>query len=415
MKWALWVLVSLGTLFLAYRRYVAILGRAPTSAYGFGGDFFDLLHASRQIAAGHSPYHANDAAFGIGYVSSAVPAILLLPFHTLGTEVVFQGWTIATLVFLIATAAIVIATEAPPTPFWGRPILFGFAALTALHFWPTTYELYNGQTDTMAVTCLALTALMMTRGRWATSGALVGLAAMVKTWTGLAVVAFLAHRIGGQRARVRALVGWGITIAVAPLLAVILGGGSELSGLIRYTFGARTQHLVNLSVSGAPQALFSRSGVAQPLVVSGTLRVGATIVLAVWVVGLLILSLLRCADLTLGFWHVVACLVLLLPVSHNFYCLYTLPLLWIWSARALKRQRLRTVESVVLASLFVCWLAMSPHWSVYGPLTHALQDEALFFANLAAITASVVGERLVGRRDAGSLTRNDQAKAPLLT
>jgi hypothetical protein len=404
---ALWVFLALGTFYLAYRRYLHVLGQAPTSANGFGGDFWGFLHASRQIAAGHSPYNLNDLTLGIGYVYSPVVAVLLLPFHSLSTVAVFQGWTIASLVFLVAAFGLVVATEVPSKPFWCRPVLFAFAAVTALQFIPTQSELTAGQTDTIALAFLAMAALMMTRRRWARSGAFVGVAALVKTWTGGVAIAFLSKRVAQSRgARRRAFVAWVVTVAFGPLLALILGGGSELRDFFRVTFDARSQHLINRSVWGVPQVLFSHTGLAQPLVASDALRVGVTIVLAAWLVGLLVLTLRRSVDLTIGFWQVVVCVVLLLPVSHGFYCLYTLPLLWVWGARAMEKPAVRTIKSAVFGALLVCWLAMYHPWPDQGLHTHALPAVALFFADLAAVTVSVVGERWAGRQNAETLPRS---------
>jgi hypothetical protein len=133
------------------------------------------------------------------------------------------------------------------------------------------------------------------------------------------------------------------------------------------------------------------------LVASKALEAAATLVLAAWVIGLLVLTLRRCTDATIGFWQVAVCVVLLVPASHEFYCLYTLPLLWIWCARALVVRSLRSVEALVAGMLFVCWVVMHHDWHGYIPGYPAWHYVILFAANLAAATISVFGERLRDR------------------
>ena len=393
----LWVLVATGTIYLAYRNYLPLLGHEITNANGYAGDFWGFLHASRQIAAGHSPYNLlSNGENGVGYVYSPFLAVLLLPFTHLATIDVWEGWNLVSLGCVILAIGVVVATEVPADQAWVRPVLFGFAAVTGMQTAIMVNELYNGQTDTITLALLSFAAAMLTRRRWATSGALVGVAGLIKTWPATIAVTFLTKHVKPEH-RWRALVAWVVTIAVAPLLAVILGGISELRDWLRITFDARSQHLVSFSVSGAPKILFSHNGFARPLVDSSGLQAVATIVLAAWVIGLLVLTLRRCTDITIGFWQVTVCVVLLVPASHEFYCLYTLPLLWIWGARALEARSFRSVEALVVTMLLVCWVVMYHDWNPYKTGLPAWHYVILFFANLAAVTISVLGERLRDR------------------
>jgi hypothetical protein len=153
-------------------------------------------------------------------------------------------------------------------------------------------------------------------------------------------------------------------------------------------------------VWATPFQLFAHSGIARPLFVSSPLRYLLTLVLVALVVGLLVLALRWGDSSVLAFWNVFACVVLLVPVSHSDYTLYLLPLLWIWIARWLRDPRLGGLASAVMASLGLWWLVSSYNWYYGLPTESALRLSVVFFANLAAVTVSILGDHFVRLSDA---------------
>jgi hypothetical protein len=182
-------------------------------------------------------------------------------------------------------------------------------------------------------------------------------------------------------------------------MAVAVGGKSGLIAFFKNAFDAREQrNLINDSVWAAPQLLFSRSGLAHPLVVSEPLRVVVTVALASGVVALLVLALHTVGDPAACTWNVTFCILLLLPVAHRQYAIFALPLLWFWTARTLSPGRVDPRDVAVLAVLCLWWLTENVSWPyTYSPATiSALRYCAPFAADLIACTASVFGTRRLG-------------------
>jgi hypothetical protein len=380
---AMWVLALLVAAALVHQRY-----RQAVSG-GVGADFLIYLHAARLVAAGHSPYQG-----GGEFVYPPTLALLLMPLVHLPPIRVFRAWTLLELLALVVGVAAFVAIEAPKLERWLQPVLFVVCAVTALHFWPFTVGLYLGQADAFVFAALMLSVWSASRDRPAARGALIGVAGLLKVWPA-AVIVSLWQRGAGSRPRAAAA--FVVTVLVAPLLALVLGRVSGLSGFVRTVVSARTQHLVSDSVWGAPSLLFSHSGLARPVVVSVPLQVVSTAMLLVWVVALLVISLRAPGDQVMCTWNVTLCVVLLLPVSHLAYTLYGLPVLWLWVAYLLESRRLNWRQFIVPAILSLWWIVQTRAWPGPGssPAIGSLRYCVVFAANLAACTASVLGARFV--------------------
>lgn len=395
--WLLWLVAFAGTGYLAFRRYHALTDVVPTGPSGAGGDFWLFVNGARHIAAGRSLYDPAAIPKGYdGYVYTPLIAIVLLPFAHAATVLVWHAWTALSIAALVLFCGLVTLVEARPLSSWKRPVLFGVTVVSALQFVATKIELSQGQVDVYVLVLFAGMVLVSERGWAATSGTLVGVAGLIKTWPAAAALAMFRRGITRRRRALAALV---FTLALGPLLAAAVGGASEVTAFFTTTFASRSQHLISHSVWGTPLLLFSRSGLAHPVLVSAPLRDVATAALAAWTIGLLVLTVHWSDSSVLGFWNVVGCVVLLLPVSHSAYTLFFLPLLWIWVARWLAVSRFRGLLSVV-TGLLVLWWAVLFHtdWSPIAtgsPTESSLRISVIFFANLAAVTVSVFGDHLL--------------------
>ena len=226
-------------------------------------------------------------------------------------------YTALAIAFLVLFAVLVTMTTAPYLPSWRQPVFFGFASFTVLVFMPAEAELSNGQADAFVLVFLAAAVLAAASGRPAASGVLTGVGGLIKTWPTVIALAFFQR---GYRGRLRALAGLAATLMVGPVLALATGGIPGLIDFFRVTMDARSQQLVSYSVWGVPKILFSRSGLARPLLASYPLQAAVTVTLAALVVGLLVLGLRRGESSALGFWHVAGCVVLILPrVAQRLY------------------------------------------------------------------------------------------------
>ncbi len=376
----LWAGALGGAAVLAYQRY-----RNATALPADFGIFFRAAHA---VAGGHSPYSVP------GYVYPPLLAIVLAPFSHLAELSVFHAWLVLSLAGIGLVAGCVVWSESRRLAPWQVPVLFGFCALTAFHFWPLVIEVPDGQSDVLTFAVLTVAYLAVSRGRSVLAGLLIGLAGLAKGWPAATVLVF-AQR--GARRRVQGFITWACVVATAPLMALALGGASGPRTMASAIFNARSQpDLASYSVWGIPRLSFSSTPIGHPLVVSTALEVIATVVLLVWVGGLLLVTLWQShPDPSIPFWNVVFCIVLLLPVSHLTYTIYALPVLWLWASRVLRSPRLVAIDSAVCAVTVLWWLVVSQ--SALGEDTSQLSATVVFFAGLLTCTASVVGLAVVDR------------------
>jgi hypothetical protein len=382
---ALWILALLVTAELVRQRYRgAVTG-------GIGADFRIYLHAARLLSEGHSPYQSNGA-----FVYPPTLALLLSPFIHAAPTHVFRVWTILELAALLVGIGAFVAIEAAHLRAWLHPILFVFCAITVLHFWPLTVGLYLGQADAFVFCALMLSALAASRELPATRGALIGVSGLLKTWPAAVVVSITQK---GTERRMRSFIAFVISLLVAPVLAVVFGGGSGLVDFVKSVISARTQHLVSDSVWGAPTLLFSNSGLAHPIMVSQLLRVIATGFLLLWVVGLLVVTVRTPVNKVICTFNVMFCVVLLLPVSHLAYALYCLPALWWWASTVLQSQRLSWKHFLVPVVLLLWWIVQTKAWPDSGssPAISSLRYCVVFTSDLVACTASVIGAWVIQR------------------
>lgn len=315
----LWVTVLAAAALLAYHRY--------REAKVFPGDFGIFFRAGQAVAAGRSPYRVS------GFVYPPSLAVLLAPFSHVGVLEVFRGWLVLSLTCIGLAIGCVLWVETRRCPRWLTPLLFGFFAVTAFHFWPLVIELPDGQSDALVLAVLSLAYVAISRGRSVTSAVLVALTALVKGWPVLIGVVFLQSRLPR---RVRSLAAFAVVLLVAPILAVLVDGTSGPRAMFSAISQARSQpQIASYSVWGIPRLTFATTQIGHPLVLSPVLTVISTVVLLGWVVGILVLGL-RHGELDRGltFWNVVFCVILLLPISHLTYTMLALPVLWIWSTHA---------------------------------------------------------------------------------
>jgi hypothetical protein len=204
-------------------------------------------------------------------------------------------------------------------------------------------------------------------------------------------------------------VAFAVTVVLAPVLALVPGGLSELSKFIRDVFDARSQHLISDSVWGAPALNFSHSGLAHPVLVSAPLQVVVTIVLIAWVLALVALTLRTAGSGfagVLAFWNVAFSVVLLLPVSHLAYTIIGLPILWSWIGLLMAQWRpqgqWRRADGIVMAAtavLVLWWIVLNKTWPDNGSSVaiSSLRYSVVFVADLIACSASVFGLRWLAR------------------
>ncbi len=339
---SLWVAVIGITAFLIWRRYD--IGDRT------GVDFRLWHHAALEVAAGRSPYVASQ--FGVFYYPPTIP-LLFAPFvHAAGPVHLWHAWTGLEIAAFVGGVVLFVCDRAPRLRTWQMALLFGFCSVTLLHFWPVTLAMYYGQSDAFVFSVLVGAGFASSRARTGAYGILIGLAGLLKGWP---VLLGLVLWQRGLRDHARAVKAFALTVMLAPILMLAVGGISGVKGFLHNNADAGHQRLASASVWGAPKLAFSRTSFARPLFVSSGLRLAVTAMLLAWVVGLLVVALHTQGDPSLCMWNVMLCIVLLLPISHLWYTLYAVPLLWIWGSRVLERSPDWDYREVSVFVVFVVW------------------------------------------------------------
>lgn len=374
----LWI-VALGvTAWFAYLRW-RTTARAP-----IGADFGYSLAAARDIAAGRSPYLVKQ------YVYPPPLALLLAPFAHADQVTVWKAWSAVVIGAPIVGVLAVVNLIRGRSGWWLRPLAFGLFSFTILYsrYYPLSRDLDLGQSDTVLVSLIAISAVLAIRfapGR----GIMLGVAGLIKVWPWASVVSVAQS---GAVRRSTVLLYTGAVALLAPLTALIFGW-SGLVGFVQNDFDKRQQTLVSDCVWSIPRLLFSRTGLARPIVTSGSLEVALTALLAVWVIVLLVMALRTPGDVALCTWNVTFCVILLLPVSHRQYAMVVLPLLWWWTVRLLDR-RVRTWYVLAVAGVMLLWwINQTVAWPYNGDSNTitSLRYSVPFLGDLIACTASVIG------------------------
>ncbi len=388
----LWTLVLAGTAAAAYVRYDFVMAHARSV------DLSIFVRAARYVAAGRSPYLVTTPS--PGYVYTPILAILLAPLSHLPTLTVLRVWTVVSLASVAIGAGCITKVENEGLRSWQRPLIFGLCANTAYALWPVTVGLVLGQADLLVLSLLCVAALARSRGRARAHGVLMGVAGLMKVWPVLGLVYLFGRGVKDRKRTLIPLIGVSL---LAPLSALAFGGVSSLTSMVRHVFDARSQSLISYSVWGIPKLWYSLNAHGDYLDNSVALQVAVTALLAAFVVWLLYLTLRKLQPgSSLAFWNCFGCVILLLPVSHVYYTVYFLPLLWHWASRAIRSGFREPVTLIVVGVLVIWWLTLLRVWPTDGssPWSSSLDISVVFLVNLMACSASVLGAWVLERRRA---------------
>ncbi len=388
----LWVLALALLVYLCAHRYRGAMADALVG--GNNLDFGFFFQAAGLVSHGRNPFTTST-----GYVYFAPLALILSPFAHDAPIRVLRAWTVLELgAFAAAIMTMTYSLRGRLLASWQAPVLFALCALTGLHLWPMTFELFVSNDDIFVLLLVVLAAAAWNTQRPLLFGIAVGVACLIKVWPALMVLAVLQTGID-TRARVRALVGMAAVILVGLATNFIPAGLSEFRSFFTRVFQEKSQPLHSDSVGGIARLFFSKSGLAKPLVVSSELRYLLMAILAAWVVGLLVLSLRTRSDPMLCVVNTTLFIVLVIPVSHLSYTILALPVLWYWIAAVpvlidgWRRPGSYPVVKVLFALILIGWYLVQQHsWPTDGFSTSisALRYSVVFAANLALFSASVL-------------------------
>ncbi|GAA1060116.1 glycosyltransferase family 87 protein [Agromyces bracchium] len=378
----LWLIaVSVG-LALSVQR----LPDASQRSAGVGAvDLRIFLDAAQSVVAGESVYDVD------GYVYLPFVAWSLLGATDMRSTI--TPWAIAAIAAAWCIAVVTLVPLWDRLTRWQRPVVFGVALVALLYNKVTLNQLELGQVDFFVLLLLAGAATAAWYRRSAASGALIAVAALVKTWPVLIGVWLLRS---SESRPLRALAGALIAGTAGVLAATALSGPTMIPEWVSRTIELSRQDLVSFSVWGAGVELFTADSAGGPLVVSPVLAVVLPWVLAGGVAALIVIALRWPGDHGLAMWNVAGAVVLLLPVSHISYRLLMLPLVWTWLAICMSRRYTTATRRVAVIAL----VATSFFWIVtfrFAAYLAAMGSTGLYVAvmlsTMLALAASVFAAR----------------------
>jgi hypothetical protein len=305
---------------LAYRAAVA-------PGDNFLGNF-QTFHEAGQRLNSHQPLYNPNAGPNDKpqCVSSPLIPVLMRPLARMPVGTAFKLW--AGLNVAMVALAVVLYCWGTGLRLLDAPVPVLLALLTAYRFWPTTLELAVGNSDIMLMVALCALYVCERYGKWILFALVVALAALTKTWM-IAALFYLLVR----RKWLAAVAGVGFFVAGGAMLFCVVGW-KEFHPFLEVTRRFSSQPtIVSHSVAGIARMFFTINPVMTPLVNSSALHlvvlaagygILAAGLLYLWWKGPAMNGYQRrlCLGLT------ALALILGSPLSHQYYFILALPLLW---------------------------------------------------------------------------------------
>jgi len=304
--------------------------RAASAPGGlFGIDFAPAYSAAARLNGGRPLYipEDNSATPLYQFVSSPLIPMLLRPIARLSPDNATRIWALINVLLLtLAVFLFCVATRIRPLD---QPVPVLLMLFTGFRFWPTTVELGIGNSD-IVILFLASAMFVCARSqRWFLFAFFIALGALTKTW----MIGSLFYLIV-RRQWAAAFAAAGFFAGIGALLFAAVGWG-ELPVLWRLTHLYSAQPLiVSNSVVGIAHLYFRANGIITPLIDNPAL---CTVVVAAGY-GLLVAGLaaiwLRAPrmdewELNVALGLTLMALILGCPVSHQYYYVLALPLIWL--------------------------------------------------------------------------------------
>jgi hypothetical protein len=261
------------------------------------------------------------------------------------------------------------------------PVLL--AVMCGFRFWPTTIELGIGNADILILMLVGGMFVCARYGRWMLFAALVAVAALTKTWMIGAVFYLMIRR------KWAAAAGCAVFFAAGLAILFSLVGWQEWGAWNRITHLYSSQPtLISNSVAGVARMYFTKNLVLTPLIDS---RLCWALVMALgygfllgglgflWLRGERMNEAQRQMSLAL----MPLALILGSPVSHQFYFVLTLPVLWLLLLGEDYGMGLRVAAFVVYLVLSIPYPGLNPAPEQLRQGLQSLRIGESFFCGMA--------------------------------
>lgn len=351
------ILLFLGCLarFLAASAY-----RAALSSTVFAD--FSVYHSAARRLLQHEHLYAADNQ--MSYVYSPLLALLLRPLARLPLEEAGHIWTLLCVALLIA--AVAIFAHALQLRLREHGALVALLLLTAFRFWPTVIEFETANVTIPVFFLTSLLFLALRSERWKSFALVLAVGVLLKTWMLAFILLLLIRR------RYRDLVLTMVAVAAGLVILFTIVGWNEFPPYLHVTRQFSHQEvMVAHSIYGISKLFFAPNLFLAPLVNSSFLLWTCRFFLYVP----LFLSLaylvkvgnrIPADDLPTVFALILVAFLLASTLSHQYYYMLALPLIWCTLANLWRMPRLANIYAACLAIAGYLLLA-SPSPGVLGP------------------------------------------------
>lgn len=376
-----WLFAIVTTAALVVVRFNGAMAQRPY-------DFYQYFYpAGRLLLEGLSPFNEP------GYVYS--PLIALAAAAVVGMSDPVVGWTALSLTAGVLAVGLFVWSVWPMLRPWQRPLVATIAIVTLYYNWQTTLMMSLGQVEAYVLLAMTAAGLGVARSWPTVVGVSLAIAALLKTWPVISAL-WLLRKHASHRLRTFLFAAGTIVAGVAATTLSI--GPGAVAQWVDNVLAARTQsQLVHFNAWDIGRQVFGGTNGGSALLYSPLAASVVTIVAVAITATLLVICLRYPGSSMLSMWHVLLLCILLLPVSHNFYLIQALPILWI---RVVRMAATRKTRTACLLAVWVAWWIVVCRIQWPGDMTVTVSSAgyaAMMAATYVALAFSVLDEALQHR------------------
>jgi len=315
-------------LFLAFKCMAAVSYRATVATGDKALYNFGVYRAAAQRLDNHQTIYFHETGPKLMFQHSSSPLLPLLerPLDRFSTAKAFQIWVGMNVAAMLMS--VVLYCWATGVRILDDPVPVLLAVLTAFRYWPTVIELGTGNTDVLQLMLICGMLVCARYGRWILYAVLVAIGALTKTW----MIGTLFYLLVRRK--------W---MAAAASVVFFVAGGAVLFTMIGWkefplylevTKRYSTQDvLFSHSVAGIARELFTANPAMTPIVQSPVLHLGLLVIgYGYLMIGLAYIwwkgPKMSEYQLRLSMGLMAIALILGSTISHQYYFVLALPLLW---------------------------------------------------------------------------------------
>lgn len=312
-------LLSILVLFLLLR---VLVGSAYHAVSTPGVDIRIFYNAAERLNQGNSLYEKDPFN---GYLYTPALAIMLQPISKNGLDFTSKTWTLLSCALILISVLIFTYSKDIKLHAIGPIALL---LLVSYRFWPTTTNLWLGQTNFILLLSLSLLILAQSRDKWIWFSVVIAIATIMKTW----MIGFILYLIINKRWKeVAYCIGF---LAVGLLALFLYVGPHELPHFVAVTRNNAIQsEKVSHSLIGVLRMHLTDYG-GMPAKIDSQFAYWMAIAFSIIILSAAVLWLYLTKpsvdkeEKTLRLSFFTATMLLGMPLCHREYMVLALPLIW---------------------------------------------------------------------------------------